>query len=80
MAGFGCRVLAAGPYPNDDCRDAGASYLPLDDAVIRALKTGKIGYLGLDVYEEEADLFFEDLTAAASGEPLNQVTTDAVAG
>jgi D-lactate dehydrogenase len=29
-------------------------------AVIEALKTGKIGYLGLDVYEEEADLFFED--------------------
>ncbi|EAR09060.1 2-hydroxyacid dehydrogenase [Reinekea blandensis] len=29
-------------------------------AVIDALKTGQIGYLGLDVYEEEADLFFED--------------------
>ncbi len=29
-------------------------------AVITQLKTGKIGYLGLDVYEEEADLFFED--------------------
>lgn len=37
---------------------------PLIDtrAVIRALKSGKIGYLGLDVYEEEADLFFEDLS------------------
>ncbi len=31
-------------------------------AVIAGLKTGKIGYLGLDVYEEEADLFFEDLS------------------
>lgn len=31
-------------------------------AVIRSLKSGKIGYLGLDVYEEEADLFFEDLS------------------
>lgn len=31
-------------------------------AVIDALKTGKVGYLGLDVYEEEADLFFEDLS------------------
>jgi D-lactate dehydrogenase len=31
-------------------------------AVIEALKSGKIGYLGLDVYEEEADLFFEDLS------------------
>lgn len=29
-------------------------------AVIDSLKTGKIGYLGLDVYEEEANLFFED--------------------
>jgi D-lactate dehydrogenase len=31
-------------------------------AVINALKTEKISYLGLDVYEEEADLFFEDLS------------------
>jgi D-lactate dehydrogenase len=31
-------------------------------AVIDALKSGKIGLLGLDVYEEEADLFFEDLS------------------
>lgn len=31
-------------------------------AVIEGLKRGKIGYLGLDVYEEEADLFFEDLS------------------
>ena len=29
-------------------------------AVIEALKSGKIGYLGLDVYEEEEEIFFED--------------------
>ena len=29
-------------------------------AVIDALKTGRIGFLGLDVYEEETALFFED--------------------
>jgi len=29
-------------------------------AVIAALKTGAIGFLGLDVYEEEEGLFFED--------------------
>jgi D-lactate dehydrogenase len=29
-------------------------------AVIAALKCGKIGYLGLDVYEEEEQIFFED--------------------
>jgi len=31
-------------------------------AVIAGLKSGRIGYLGLDVYEEEAHLFFEDLS------------------
>ncbi len=31
-------------------------------AVIRGLKSGAIGHLGLDVYEEEGDLFFEDLS------------------
>lgn len=31
-------------------------------AAIEGLKAGKIGHLGLDVYEEEADLFFEDLS------------------
>ncbi len=31
-------------------------------AVIRALKSGAISALGLDVYEEEADMFFEDLS------------------
>ena len=29
-------------------------------AIIEALKSGKIGYLGLDVYEEEEQIFFED--------------------
>lgn len=110
MIGFGCRVVADDPYPNEDCRRMGVEYLPLDDvlgssdivslhlpltpqthhfiqserlgkmrdgvmlintsrgvlidtnAAIEALKSGKIGYLGLDVYEEEADLFFEDLS------------------
>jgi D-lactate dehydrogenase len=31
-------------------------------AVIAGLKSGAIGLLGLDVYEEEGDLFFEDLS------------------
>ncbi len=110
LAGFGCRVLAFDPYPNDEVARFGATYVELetlfaesnivtlhcplspathhlvdaaaigrmrDDvmlintsrgalidtrAVIAALKQGKIGYLGLDVYEEEADLFFEDLS------------------
>lgn len=31
-------------------------------AVIEGLKSGRIGALGLDVYEEEEDLFFEDLS------------------
>lgn len=45
---------------------------PLIDtrAVIRSLKSGAVGYLGLDVYEEEQGLFFEDRT--------NQVIQDDV--
>lgn len=37
-------------------------------ALIEGLKTGKIGYAGLDVYEEESDYFFEDFS--------NKVITD----
>jgi len=37
-------------------------------AIINGLKTGHIGAVGLDVYEEEGDLFFEDLS--------NRVITD----
>ncbi|HMR34131.1 MAG TPA: 2-hydroxyacid dehydrogenase [Geminicoccaceae bacterium] len=32
-------------------------------AVIDGLKSGQIGYLAIDVYEQEADLFFEDLSS-----------------
>ncbi|MCC3426118.1 MAG: 2-hydroxyacid dehydrogenase [Microcoleus sp. PH2017_01_SCD_O_A] len=39
-------------------------------AVTKGLKSGRIGYLGLDVYEQETDLFFEDLS--------NQVIQDDV--
>lgn len=31
-------------------------------AAVEGLKSGRIGSLGIDVYEEEADLFFEDLS------------------
>ncbi len=110
LAGFGCRLLASDPDPNDEARAAGVEYVPLEkllaeshvvtlhcpltpdthhlidagriaqmregvmlintsrgalvdtQAVIAGLKKGRIGYLGLDVYEEETDLFFEDLS------------------
>ena len=39
-------------------------------AAIESLKVGHLGYLGLDVYEEESDLFFRDLS--------NQVIRDDV--
>jgi D-lactate dehydrogenase len=35
------------------------------NSVIEGLKRGKVGYLGLDVYEEEEKLFFEDLSDTA---------------
>lgn len=31
-------------------------------AAIESIKSGQVGHLGLDVYEEEGDLFFEDLS------------------
>jgi D-lactate dehydrogenase len=110
MLGFGCRVLAFDPEPNQECRDMGVAYVALEEllrtsdivslhsplnestrhlidaerlalmkrgvmlintsrgalvdtrAVIDALKSGQIGYLGIDVYEEEEQLFFEDLS------------------
>lgn len=109
LHGFGCRILAADPYPDKDAPDY-VSYVspaelyaqsdiislhcPLtpqthhlinDDAIaqmkpgvtlintsrgavidtralIRGLKSGKIGLLGLDVYEEEENLFFRNLS------------------
>lgn len=33
------------------------------EAAIESLKAGQLGYLGLDVYEEEGGLFFEDLSS-----------------
>ena len=108
LTGFGCRILAFDPMPNETCRALGVRYVKLDElltqsdiitlhcpltpdnkhmidatalrmmrdgvmlintsrgalidtlAVIEALKSGKIGYLGLDVYEEEEQIFFED--------------------
>jgi D-lactate dehydrogenase len=39
-------------------------------AVLRGLKDGTIGHLGLDVYEEEADLFFEDLSSRFIGDDV----------
>ena len=110
MLGFGCRVVAYDPYPNEELLAAGVKYLALEEmwsqcdivslhcpltpdtrhlicaeslgrmkpgvmvintsrgalvdtaAVIDALKSGHLGWLGLDVYEEEGDLFFEDLS------------------
>jgi D-lactate dehydrogenase len=32
------------------------------DAIIEALKYGRVGYLGIDVYEQEEKLFFKDLS------------------
>lgn len=112
MAGFGCRILAHDPSPNEDVLALEGAYVELDElfrasdivalhlpltpethhlidagalrrmkhgvmlintsrgglvdtrAVIEGLKSRRIGALGLDVYEEEADLFFEDLSGS----------------
>lgn len=108
LAGFGCRLLAFDPYPNEAVKKLGAEYVDLPHllgesdvvtlhcpltpdshhlidaarlkvmkrgamlintgrgalvdtaAVVHALKSGRLSALGIDVYEEEAELFFED--------------------
>ena len=108
MTGFGVRILASDPSPNDEAEELGVTYVDLDtllresdvvslftpllrethhlidadavekmrdgvmllntsrgalvdtEAVIAGLKSGKVGAVGLDVYEEEGPLFFED--------------------
>ncbi len=39
-------------------------------ALIKGLKTGKIGYAGLDVYEEEDKYFFEDFSGRVMGDDV----------
>ncbi|MEZ5264353.1 MAG: 2-hydroxyacid dehydrogenase [Acidimicrobiales bacterium] len=39
-------------------------------AAIEALKAGRLGHLGLDVYEEEGDLFYEDLSNNVLGDDV----------
>ncbi|MFN3217631.1 MAG: 2-hydroxyacid dehydrogenase [Acidimicrobiales bacterium] len=118
MLGFGCRVVAHDPYPNETCEAMGVTYRSLEEllaeadivalhcplspasyhliddeaiarmkpgvmlintsrgalvdteAVVRGLKSGHIGYVGLDVYEEEGDLFFEDLSDVVIGDDV----------
>src|SRR6266481_7176677 len=38
--------------------------------IIEALKSSKIGYLGLDVYEEEEEIFFEDRSGLILGDDV----------
>lgn len=110
LVGFGSKVIAYDPVPNDECISIGVQYVdfktlcqqaniislhcPLTpdtqhlinhdslknmkenvmiintsrgavidtEAVIDNLKNKHIGYLGLDVYEQEESLFFQDLS------------------
>ncbi|MFT4046147.1 MAG: 2-hydroxyacid dehydrogenase [Solimonas sp.] len=41
-------------------------------AVVAALKSGRLGALGLDVYEQEGDLFFADLSSTIVGDDVFQ--------
>lgn len=110
MSGFGCKILASDPLPNEACKKLSVTYVPIEElykaadiislhcpltpethhiinqqalaqmkpgvmlintgrgalidtkAIIQALKQQTIGYLGLDVYEEEENLFFQNLS------------------
>ena len=109
LSGFGCKILAYDPYPNDDVR-AHATYVDLDtllaqsdaitlhapglaenyhmldsasfakmkdgvvlvnaargmlvdtEALISAVESGKVGAAALDTIENEADLYYRDLS------------------
>merc|ERR1711957_773600 len=43
------------------------------EALICGLKTSKIGAAGLDVYENEADLFFKDFTKMSFAERMTHL-------
>lgn len=110
LGAMGCQLLAFDPYPNDQFKAIGGTYVSLDEllaqsdiislhcpltpesyhligaktlpktkrgvmiintsrgalidaaAMVEALKSGQVGYLGVDVYEQEADIFYEDLS------------------
>lgn len=49
------------------------------DKVIRCLKSGKIGYLAIDVYEEEADYFYRDLSDKVPTNDENVLVTSHMA-
>ena len=109
LSGFGCKILAYDPYPNDDVR-AHATYVDLDtllaqsdaitlhapglaenyhmldsaafakmkdgmvlvnaargmlvdtEALVAAVESGKVGAAALDTIENEADLYYRDLS------------------
>ncbi|RZI55442.1 MAG: 2-hydroxyacid dehydrogenase, partial [Zymomonas sp.] len=42
------------------------------DAAVEALKSGQLGGLGLDVYEQETDLFFRDLSSSVIADDVLQ--------
>jgi D-lactate dehydrogenase len=50
------------PLPGMERGESGRGALVETSALIRGLKSGQIGHVGLDVYEEESDLFFENLS------------------
>jgi D-lactate dehydrogenase len=108
MRGFGCRIIAFDPFPNQQLIDEGLTYVSKEEllsesdiislhcpltsdthyfidesslqkvkngmmlintsrgglvdtqSVLKALKSGQVGYLGIDVYEQEGDVFFRD--------------------
>lgn len=110
VRGFGCKIIAYDVSENEEMKQLGVNYLPLNEvlsqshiislhcpltaethhlinekaiaqmqdgvalintsrgalvdtkAVIRALKKKKIGFLGIDVYEQEENIFFKNLS------------------
>lgn len=66
---FGAATLAK-MKPGAMLINTGRGAVLRTQAALDALKTGQLGYLGIDVYEHEQDLFFTDQSGTGVHDPL----------
>ena len=65
LHGFGCHLLAHSRMPKQDLIHRLGGLIDTE-ALLEGLKTGRVGYAGLDVYEGEAKYFYRDFSDSLS--------------